>query len=120
MAIGNRIFAGLGQGSGNTYGDFYELAGLTLGVQEIPFANQPTIYPNPCSSGGQLMVMVPQAGTNPTQLEILNALGQRTAEEDLIQGEQTITLPQLAAGTYVCLIKQKGIPVGRLQLDVIQ
>jgi N-acetylneuraminic acid mutarotase len=119
MVIGDRIFAGLGQGFGNVYGDFYELTGFAVGIQDITSARPSTLFPNPCRAGGQMVLDLTQAGSG-SRLEILNALGQLVDDEPINGKRQVFTLPQLPTGSYACLIKQQGIPIERIKLDIIQ
>lgn len=119
MLIGNRIFAGLGQTNGTTYGDLYELKGLTIGINDHTATSQTVLYPNPCPTGGQLVVELAHPGQR-AQLEILDALGQHIANYTLLGNRQVVTLPALSAGVYVCLVREANGQAESIRLNVIQ
>jgi N-acetylneuraminic acid mutarotase len=119
MAIDQRIFMGLGQASGNVFGDFYELTNLFLGVGDLSSGSSISLFPNPCRSGGQVEVELARAGTK-SQLKLLNNLGQLVFTTEISDMRQVVTLPQLPTGSYVCVIMQNGVPVGRSELSILQ
>ena len=60
------------------------------------------VYPNPVSRPSrQVQLRVSGLGTRTATVVVLNTLGQQLARQELTTGSTLLSLPQLAAGTYL-------------------
>ncbi len=108
FTLNARIFAGLGQTSGSSFIDLWELKEIPIGVPENDMPYEFEVYPTVFAGGGSVHIRCTFAKHQDVTMILTDTQGRRVAYPLRSVDLNTFQLPAIAPGTYVLTLSIDG------------
>ncbi len=119
FALNERIFAGLGQTSGSSFIDLWELKEIPIGVSENHTPYELEVYPTVLAGGGSVTIRCTFSKNQDIAMMLTDTQGRRVAFPLRSFDQNTFQLPAVTPGTYLLIISIDGYSTRSQKILVI-